>query len=69
MKGENELILNTNEVIIALQEYLNKRWPKDTPEVYEIEHDDEEDYFVLKLREKTDYFGGPSDEVSIKATS
>lgn len=53
MKGNNELILNEASMIVAVQEYLNKRITLDTPKVVTIwpARDGLANLFTIKLEE------------------
>ncbi|TXH52597.1 MAG: hypothetical protein E6Q97_15750 [Desulfurellales bacterium] len=52
----NALTLNRATMIDALQEYLHKRWDRETsgvecPEVMSVEYDQKECAFVIQIKE------------------
>lgn len=53
MKGNNELILCQAEMIVALQEYMNKRWPDKPPTVVDVKSSDRghENIFVIEFHD------------------
>lgn len=53
MKGNNELILNEATMVVAVQEYINKRITVDTPKVTGINISDKLcNLFSIKLEEQ-----------------
>lgn len=50
MKGNNELVLNEATMIVAIQEYINKRITLDTPKVLGIKA--RNDVFTISLGEQ-----------------
>ena len=56
MKGNNELRLNEATLIEAVQEWLDRKWPKDSPRVT-----------AISLSASSTYDGGPTFTVKMSA--